>query len=44
MRPNAEQRYEVDVVVMKLIKDMQHRSLSSGEGVEGEARERRNGS
>jgi hypothetical protein len=29
---NAEQRYTVDVVVMKLIKDVQRRSLSFGEG------------
>jgi len=31
----AEQRTKADVVVKKLIKDMQHRSLSSGEGEGG---------
>jgi hypothetical protein len=32
---NDEKRYKVDAVVMKLSKDMQHRSLSFGEGEGG---------
>jgi hypothetical protein len=29
---NAEQRYKDDVVVIKMIKDIQHRSFPFGEG------------